>query len=225
MRTSLIRDMALCALAGAGLLLAPASVAAQEEHAEHGDAAEHQEAGEHQEHAEHVTHEKNEIAVFFGATRRLKFEDDETGGTVGLEYARALGPNAFISVLAEWAAGNIERDWVAMLNVGVQPLEGWAHPLVFYIGSGIEVASIDEAQLHEDEHGGETNETGGTEHAVVLQEEHEEGERETEVDALMRVGLGWAIHVGSFSFIPNINGDIVGEDWSIVGGVTIGYRF
>jgi hypothetical protein len=45
------------------------------------------------------------------------------------------------------------------------------------------------------------------------------------VDAVMRLGLGWVFHAGNFSIIPNINSDIVGEDWALVGGVTIGYRF
>jgi hypothetical protein len=45
------------------------------------------------------------------------------------------------------------------------------------------------------------------------------------VDAVMRLGVGWVFHVGSFSIVPNINTDIVGEDWALVGGVTFGYRF
>ena len=224
MRTALIRDVVALALACAGLALDPAIVAAQEGHEEH-SAAEHA-AGEQEEHAEHAAHEKNEIAVFLGATRRLKFEEDETGFTTGLEYIRQIRPRVGLSIAAEWSDGTIERDWIAMLKLGINPFEGWAHPFYFFVGAGVEVARIDEVLLEEDAHGGE--ETGEVhEPAETLSQEHAaEGEHvETEVDALMRLGAGWAFHVGSFSIIPNLNFDIVGEDWAGVGGITLGYRF
>ncbi|MGW8283152.1 MAG: hypothetical protein ACWGON_07620 [Gemmatimonadota bacterium] len=223
MRTTLIRDMAVFLLATVGPILIPGTVRAQEGHEEHAEAAEHQETGDH---AEHGTHEKNEIAVFFGGTRRLKLEDDETGATFGVEYARALTDRATAALVVEWASGDIERDWVAILGVGVRPFYGWIDPLTVSVGAGIEVASLDERLLDLDSYG-DTGGEGGEEtgHAAALQEEHDDGERETEVDALIRIGIGWPIHVGSFSIIPTVNGDIVGEDWAIVGGVTIGYRF
>jgi hypothetical protein len=39
------------------------------------------------------------------------------------------------------------------------------------------------------------------------------------------MGLGWPFHAGQFSIIPNVNFDLVGEDWTLVAGVTLGYRF
>ena len=77
--------------------------------------------------------------------------------------------------------------------------------------------------LEEDEHGEvvplQPVDEHGDEHA-------EEGEDvETEVDALMHLGVRWVFHAGNFSIVPNINADLVGEDWAAVGGVTIGYRF
>jgi len=219
MRTSLLRANGALALVCAGLTWSPPVLLAQEEHAEEAAAA------EHQEHAEHAELGKNEIALFVGGTRRLKFEEDETGGTMGLEYARLIAPRTLASIGAEWATGNIERDWIAMLKLGIQPFEGVIRPLYFYIGAGIEVARIDEVLLAEDEELGEVvvpHETGDEhtdEHAT-------EGEHfETEVDALMRLGAGWPFHVGNFSIIPTINTDIVGEDWSLVGGIILGYRF
>ena len=75
------------------------------------------------------------------------------------------------------------------------------------------------AEQHQQGEDLEPAEEHGDEHA-------EEGEHlETEVDAVMRLGLGWVFHAGSFSIVPNINADIVGEDWAIVGGLTFGYRF
>ena len=224
MRNRLLRSSLTLVLVFTGLPAGPAVLTAQEGHEQEALTAGQEEAGEHQEHSEHVTHEKNEIAAFVGGTRRLKFEDDETGLTFGLEYVRQILPRAVASIGVEWADGAIERDWVAMLKLGVQPFDNWAHGAVMYIGTGIEVATIDEVLLEEDEHEGEdvvpeTADEHANEHAA--EGEHEE----TEVDALMRLGLGWAFHVGSFSIIPNINADIVGEDWAMVGGITVGYRF
>ena len=217
MRKPLLRGALTLALIFTGLTAGPAVLAAQEGHEEEAAAAGHQAEAEHQEHAEHVTHEKNEIAMFVGGTRRLKFEEDETGLTFGLEYARQLYPRVLASIGAEWSDGSIERDWIAMVKLGVQPFDNWARPFYFFVGTGIEVANIDGVLLAEDEH----------ENGHVVEDEHAaEGEnKETEVDALMRLGAGWAFHVGSFSIIPNINTDLVGEDWALVGGVTLGYRF
>ena len=217
------------ALVSFGLLTAQGAAVAQEAHEGGAAAAGHEPAAGHhedQEHDGHVSHEKNEVAVFAGATRRLKFEEDETGATWGIEYMRQIRPRVAASLGVEFADGKIERDWVAMFKLGVQPFEGWALPLVVYIGTGIEVASVDEALLEADEHGG-GEESGGHEgESPVASEEHgESGERETEADALMRLGAGWIIHAGSFSIIPNVNFDLVGEDWAIVGGVTFGFRF
>ena len=220
MRKRLLRTALTLVFTFAGLTFSPGLVTAQEGHEEEGSAAVQQAEGEHQEHAEHEAHWKNEIAMFVGGTRRLKFEEDETGLTFGLEYARQLFPRAAGSIAVEWSSGSIERDWIAMVKLGVQPFENWAHGAILYIGTGIEVGRVDEVLLEEDENDEvEPVDEHGDEHA-------EEGEHlETEVDALMRLGVGWVFHVGSFSIIPNINSDIVGEDWALVGGVTVGYRF
>ncbi len=209
------------------LLFAPGFAVAQEGHEAAPAADEHgAEAGD-QEHGFHVAHEKNEVAVFFGGTRRLKFEEDETGGTLGIEYMRQIRPRVGASIGAEFAAGSIERDWVAMFKLGVQPFEGWSEPLIFYVGAGVEIAQIDEALAEADELGGHGEVEVEDGHGEVEVEDEHGGseERETEVDALMRLGTGWVIHAGSFSIIPNLNFDLVGEDWAMVFGVTLGYRF
>lgn len=223
MRNRLLRTTLILLFSLTGLTISPGTVTAQEGHDEEGPATVHQAESEHEEHAEHGKAWKNEIAAFVGGTRRLKFEDDETGLTFGLEYVRQLFPRAAGSIAVEWSDGSIERDWIAMIKMGVQPFENWAHGAIMYIGTGIEVGRVDEELLEEDEESEvvplEPADEHGDEHA-------EEGEQfETEVDAVMRLGLGWVFHAGNFSIIPNINSDIVGEDWALVGGVTIGYRF
>ena len=208
LRPIFLRHVTTFALLFPGLVASPGVLTAQDGH--DGSATE---AGgssaSYQEHVADAVHEKNEIAVMFGATRRLKFEDDETGATFGLEYMRRIHDRAAAFFSVEWADGDVERDWIAVLNVGVQPLNGWAEPLTFYVGAGLEVAEIDETEPeHHEESAGKS-----------------ETETETEVDALMRLGVGWPIHAGRFSIIPNVNFDIVGEDWSVVAGVALGYRF
>jgi hypothetical protein len=223
MRKRLLRSAPFLAFTLAALAVDPAVVTAQEGHEEEAAAADHAEAGEHQEHAVHEVHEMNEIAMFVGATRRLKFEEDETGLTFGLEYARQLFPRAVGSIAVEWSDGSIERDWIAMIKMGVQPFENWAHGAIMYIGTGIEVGRLDEVLLEEDEESEVVPLEPVEEHG---DEDAGEGEHvETEVDAVMRLGLGWVFHAGNFSIVPNINADIVGEDWAVVGGITFGYRF
>ncbi|MEJ2481844.1 MAG: hypothetical protein P8049_01595 [Gemmatimonadota bacterium] len=208
------------------LLLLPRGAVAQDEHGAAVAGGAHDARTELQDHGSHVAHEKNELAIFLGATDRLKFDDDEIGGTIGFEYMRQIRPRVAASIGAEFAAGDIERDWVAMLKLGVQPFEDWAEPLTFYLGTGLEVARIDEVLLEEDGHGGAGGEgENGAEPEPTVEEHGESGERETEVDALIRLGTGWIIHAGSFSIVPNVNFDIVGEDWAMVFGVTLGYRF
>ena len=220
MRKFPLRGALTVVLVSTGLVLSPAIGAAQEGHEQDGAAAVHQSEAEHQEHAEHEAHWKNEIAMFVGGTQRLKFEEDDTGLTFGLEYARLLFPRTIGSIAFEWSDGAIERDWITLVKLGIQPFDNWAHGAILYIGTGIEVGRVDEVLLEEDEQSeAEPVDEHGDEHA-------EEGEHlETEVDALMRLGVGWVFHAGSFSIIPNINTDIVGEDWALVGGITVGYRF
>jgi hypothetical protein len=222
MRNPLLRCTASLALLFAAFVASPAFVAAQEGHEEAaGHEADAAAAGEHDAHA---AHDKNEIAVFLGASNRLKFEDDEVGLTIGVEYARAIYDRTGLTLGFEFSGGDIQRDWITFLLVAHQPFEGWARPLVLYLGPGLEVARVDEQLLEEDLEGGEEVEHFTT--AEDLADEHTaEDATKTEVAMLVRMGLGWPFHAGQFSIIPNVNFDLVGEDWTLVAGVTLGYRF
>ncbi len=222
MRKPLLRCTPSLALLFAALIANPSIVGAQEGHEEAaGHEAEAAAAGEHQEHAEH---EMNEVAMFVGASNRLKFEDDEVGLTIGFEYARSIYDRTQLALGFEFAGGDIERDWITFLVVAHQPFEGWARPLLVYLGPGLEVARVDE-QLHEEDlEGGEEVEHFATDEEIAGEHSADEA-RETEVDMLIRMGLGWPFHAGQFSIIPNVNFDLVGEDWTLVAGVTLGYRF
>jgi len=210
--------LSVLALAAAGL---PRSVLGQEEHA---PADEEHATGEHGQgegHASGHGHEKNEIALFVGGTRRLKFEDDETGLTLGIEYMRVIGDRAALIVLFEGSGGNIERDWIGLVEVGYEPFDGWARPVFFVLGTGLEVARVDEAALEADAHG----ESGAHAEPPPASAEDTHGERETELEPVVRLGAGYVIHVGSFSLLPQVNFDVVADDVALVAGVGIGFRF
>lgn len=201
-----VRYSVAFALMLAGLGWGPRWASAQEGHGSGGDAGEH---------AAGTVHGKNEIAAFVGATQRLGYADDEAGLTLGVDYVRRLTDRTAAWVGFEWADGDVERDWLAVVNVGVQPLNGWARPLTFSVGAGIEVA--EESEAFSD------GESGDGTHGA-MEESGGSGE-ETEVDALMRLGLAWPLPVGRLQVIPRVSFDTVGEDWSIVGGISIGYAF
>lgn len=210
--------LAALALAGAGL---PRSARGQEAHA---PADEEHATGEHGQgegHASGHGHEKNEIALFVGGTRRLKFEDDETGLTLGIEYARVIGDRAALVVLFEGSAGDIERDWIGLVEVGYRPFQGWAEKVFFAIGTGLEVARIDEAALEADAH----HDSGAHAELPGASSEDAGEDRETELEPVVRLGFGYTVHVGSFSLIPQVNFDVVADDVALVAGIGIGYRF
>ena len=224
MRNSLLRCTASLALLFAAFVVNPTIVAAQEGHEEAAAAGHEAEAAAAGEHDAHAAHGNNEIAIFVGASNRLKFEDDEVGLTIGVEYGRAIYDRTVLSGGFEFAGGNIERDWITFLLLSYQPFDGWARPLLIYLGPGLEVARVDEQLLEEDLEGGEEVEHFTTDEELA--DEHTADDaRETEVDMLIRMGLAWPFHAGQFSIIPNFNFDLVGDDWTLVAGVTLGYRF
>ncbi len=210
--------LAALVLAAAGL---PRSVLGQEPGA---PAAEEHASGAHGQEEEHASghgHQSNEIALFVGGTRRLKFEEDETGLTLGLEYQRRIGDRAALILLFEGAGGDIERDWIGLVEVGYRPFDGWAKMIFLALGTGLEVARIDEAALEADAHG----DTGAHAELGAEPEEGAHEERESEVEPVVRLGAGYTIHVGSFSLIPQVSFDVVADDVAVVAGVALGFRF
>ncbi len=98
-------------------------------------------AQEHGETAGASGHEyhKNHGATFLGATTHL--DHDDTGFTIGAEYARRWG-----LLLVEMASSRLERDIIIGVPVLLYPWRGWS---VF-------VAPAAEAASTTVEHGGET---------------------------------------------------------------------
>lgn len=103
------------------------------------------EAGETQS-EEHGGH-GNSVALFLGPATHLSHGDEssETGGAIGLEYARRVTDWLKIGALAEWASTDRERDFVFVLPFFAHLTENFA----LVAGPGLEVVSLEEG--HEDE--------------------------------------------------------------------------
>ena len=196
----------------------PAHESTQEEgHEGHGQTGTHGEAAEefagHHVHAEH----KNGVALFLGGT--MESAENQTFGTIGLEYEHKLADRWAFQLIAEHV--NDFDAWVVTAPVGFR-LAGtlWA-----VAGPGLETEARRtglEPEPHEDVHG--TSHDDG--HSS---ESHEEGGGPF---FLWRFGFVYGIHLGEsgrFALTPSLSLDLVREhgEWleGLVFGVGLTYHF
>ncbi len=104
-----------------------------------------QEHGESTGGEEHEYH-KNHGSAFLGATTHLDPED--TGLTIGVEYARRFSRLVAVGVTVEMASSSLERDIILGL------------PVILYPWRGLALVAMPGAELAtgEEEHGGEIKE-------------------------------------------------------------------
>ena len=193
----------------------PAHESAQEEgHEAHGQTGTHGEGAEkhagHHVHAEH----RNGVALFLGGT--MESAEDQTFGTIGLEYERKLADRWAFQLVVEHV--NDFDAWVVTAPVGFR-LAGrlWA-----MAGPGLETEARRtglEVDPHEAAH--------GDAHSV---EPHGEGDGGPFF--LWRFGLMYSIHLGEsgrFGLTPSLSLDLVREhgEWveAWVFGVGLTYDF
>ncbi len=148
----------------------------------------------------------NEIALFFGGTRRT----GETAFTFGFDYGRSIAAGFGTGVFFDWAAGNFEREFIVGIPLYYET--GLGH-LVGTLGLGIERAN----ELSQ------PTEEGGSE------EEHgDSSEKAQRTLALLRLGLQYPTHFGyqgRISFGPQVNLDVTKETEALVFGVFLGVLF
>ncbi len=196
---------------GAALPATPSLLGAQEHEEEHEPAA-HEDQTHRLDHGAH----KNEIAFFFGSTRKLGHD----AFTIGIDYARSLHPRVGLWVFGDYAGSSEERDYI--LGAGLAFLVA-AHGGVF-IGAGVE---REEFPNHHDEVDPDDHHSpfGGT--VLPLGGGHDDGEPENL--ALLRVGVTYALHFGTdgrWGVIPQVFYDAVhGGAGAWVTGVSVGYLF
>ena len=141
----------------------------------------------------------NEVAVFLGDTRK----DGHDTFTIGLDYERRLSERHGVGFLADWAATDQEREFIAAVPYFYHPpqLPG----LKFIVAPGLEFV-------------GEDVEVDAGEGEVEIETEHE-------TLFLVRIGAGYAWELGRFIVGPQVNWDLVDGPDAFVFGVSAGIGF
>ena len=185
----------------AALLLALGSLPAASASQEHTTGA-HEGAEEAHEGEEHHT---NRLAVFLGGTHA----EDETQGTIGLEYERHLAGPVGLALAFEYAGGDF-REYILGAGVQINPVGG----LIFTLGAGLERRPVEE------EHGEEP----GTDPEVEVASNEVDGGKESLF--VFRLGVAYEIELGDrWSLAPQFNLDFVDGEVVEVFGVSVGFGF
>jgi hypothetical protein len=150
-------------------------------------------------------HHKNALAVFLGGTHA----EDQTQGTIGLEYARHLASRVGLVLAFEYAGGDL-REYILGAGVAVNPVGG----LVFTVGADLERRPVEEE--HGEEHGGEpevevaSTEAGGGKESLFV----------------FRLGVTYEIELGErWHLAPQFNLDFVDGETVEVFGASVGFSF
>lgn len=181
------------------LILGLPGASASQEHTTGPQAAE--EAHETEE------HHMNALAVFVGGTHA----EDQTQGTLGVEYERHLASRVGLVLAFEYAGGDF-REYIlgAGVAVNVNPVGG----LIFTVGAGLERQPVEE------EHG---EENGGDHEVEVASNGAAEGKESLFV---FRLGITYEIELGRRWFLsPQFNLDLVDGETVEVFGVSVGFGF
>ncbi len=137
--------------------------------------------------AEHEFH-RNHFGGFLGASTHS--DNDETGFTLGLEYARQFTPHWSVVAYTELVSGDLERDIILAAGAIFYPMRG----IGLVVAPGVELVSKDV------EHNGEV-------------------EKEDETEFLLRLGAGYGFPVGQASLGPVVFADWAGNRWTLVYGI------
>ena len=141
-------------------------------------------------------HFDNAFALFLGASTHLRTEHgNETGPTIGLEYARRVSGWLKIGLLGEFILNEQERNFILLL-----PFFAHVTPnLLLVAGPGLEHVE------RETEAGGERE--------------------DAKADFLGRIGVVYEFAVNNWAIGPQINADVSGGHWTLVYGLTFGIGF
>ncbi|MCK5408590.1 MAG: hypothetical protein KAJ37_14070 [Candidatus Krumholzibacteria bacterium] len=163
------------------VVLVPAATAGQ------GLEAAAESVSEGHETAEHEFH-RNHFGGFLGASTHS--DNDDTGFTLGLEYARQFTPRWAVVAYTELASGDLERDIILAVGAIFYPMRR----IGLVVAPGVEFASKDV-------------------------EHHGEVEKEDETEFLLRLGAGYGFPVGQASLGPVVFADWAGNRWTLVYGI------
>jgi hypothetical protein len=131
---------------------------------------------------------RNHFGGFLGASTH--FDNDETGFTLGLEYARQFTPRWAVVGYTELVSGDLERDIILAIGAIFYP----TRRLGLVVAPGVELADKNV-------------------------ERHGEVEREDETELLFRFGAAYGFPVGQASLGPAVFADWAGNRWTLVYGI------
>ena len=136
---------------------------------------------------EHEFH-RNHFGGFLGGSTHS--DNDETGFTLGLEYARQFTPRWAAVAYTEIVSGDLERDIILAGGAIFYPMRR----LGLVVAPGVEFANKDV------EHDGEVK-------------------KEDETEFLLRLGAAYGFPVGQASLGPAVFADWAGNRWTLVYGI------
>jgi len=165
------------------VFIVPAALAGQRFEAAAENGSEGQETAEHEFH-------RNHFGGFLGASTH--FDNDETGFTLGLEYARQFTPRWAVTAYTELVSGELERDIIFAVGAIFYPMSRFG----LVVAPGVELANRDVAH-----------------HGAV--------ENEDETEFMLRLGAAYGFAVGQASLGPAVFADWAGNRWTLVYGIAM----
>jgi hypothetical protein len=176
------RNSACGAFIGVLLLLVAAPGVGQEQARGPESAAQEHEPAEHEFH-------RNHFGGSIGGSTHL--DNEETGLTLGLEYARQFSRRWAAAAYTEMVSSNAERDFILIVAGVFYP----THGLGLVVGPGVEFVDKDVES-----------------HGMV--------EQESEVEFLLRLGAGYGFELTPQAALgPVLFADWAGNRWTLVYGV------
>lgn len=140
------------------------------------------------------------IALFGGATTNFHLE--HTDVTIGLDYEYHASHRFGVGIIGDYVMADYAETLV-LVGVFYHPVSS----VKLIIGNGLAFTEETETTDLHDDHGDSNPEAGTTSHYVL------------------RLGVGYDLHVDNISFGPSIAWDSINGHSSIAYGVTVGMYF
>ncbi len=142
----------------------------------------------------------NHIAIFTGATTKLEGKND-TDFTLGADYVRRFSKSGLLGIgLFGEAIFADHTEWLFGIPLYLYPLHN------FWLRAGPAI------EIHEKKKKSESAMSG-------------KSKTETDVEFVLRTGLGYDIEVGRFTIAPNLSFDFLRNKTSMVWGLNFGKGF
>ncbi len=143
----------------------------------------------------------NHVGIFVGATSNVKA--NHTDLTVGLDYEYRANQYLGVGLIGDYIMGE-HTETLIMAGVFYHP----TNSLKLYLANGFTIAK-------------ESEEAEGDSHSSS----EEKAEEKTVSNHVLRLGMGYGFHIGSFSVTPTVAWDLITGNSSFAYGITFGIGF